>query len=65
MFPQTIVQTSIVHLISNSLTLVSWKDRKTILTAIKAICRADNVDIGTLRLEGLEAGWGKRYPAIG
>jgi len=38
-FPQTIVQTCIVHLIRNSLAFVSWKDRKAILPAIKAIYR--------------------------
>ena len=30
-FPQTIVQTCIVHLIRNTLAFVSWKDRKAIL----------------------------------
>jgi transposase-like protein len=30
-FPQTVVQTCIVHLIRNSLAFVSWKDRKAIL----------------------------------
>ena len=36
-FPQTTVQICIVHLIRNSLAFVSWKDRKAILPAIKAI----------------------------
>ena len=36
-FPQTLVQTCIVHLIRNSLAFVSWKDRKALLPAIKAI----------------------------
>ncbi len=40
-FPQTIVQTCIVHLIRNSLAFVSWKDRKAILPGIKAIYRAE------------------------
>jgi transposase-like protein len=64
-FPQTIVQTCIVHLIRNSLAFVSWKDRKTILPSIKAIYRAENADIALLRLEEFETEWGKRYPAIG
>jgi transposase-like protein len=38
-YPQTVVQTCIVHLIRNSLAFVSWKDRKAILPAIKAIYR--------------------------
>ena len=64
-YPQTIVQTCIVHLIRNSLAFVSWKDRKAILPAIKAIYRAENADMALIRLEELEAEWGKRYPAIG
>src|SRR6266516_6110838 len=63
-FPQTIVQTCIVHLIRNSLAFVSWKDRKAILPAIKAIYRAENADMALVRLEEFEAEWGKRYPAI-
>jgi putative transposase len=64
-FPQTVVQTCIVHLIRNSLAFVSWKDRKAILPAIKAIYRAENADQALANLEELEAEWGKRYPAIG
>ena len=64
-FPQTLVQTCIVHLIRNSLSFVTWKDRKAILPSIKAIYRAENADQALVRLEELEAEWGKRYPAIG
>lgn len=64
-FPQTIVQTCIVHLIRNSLAFVSWKDRKAILPAIKAIYQAENADMALAHLEEFEAEWGKRYPAIG
>src|SRR5499427_4122850 len=64
-YPQTVIQTCIVHLIRNSLAFVSWKDRKAILPAIKAIYRAENADMAMVRLEEYEAEWGKRYPAIG
>ena len=64
-FPQTMVQTCIVHLIRNSLSFVTWKDRKAILPSIKAIYRAENADAALQRLEEFEAQWGKRYPAIG
>ena len=64
-YPQTVVQTCIVHLIRNSLAFVSWKDRKAILPAIKAIYRAENADMALLRLDEFEDEWGKRYPAIG
>lgn len=64
-FPDTQVQTCIVHLIRNSLAFVSWKDRKAIMPALKAIYRAENADMAFVRLEEFEAEWGKRYPAIG
>ena len=43
----------------------TWKDRKAILPAIKAISRAENADMALVRLEEFEAEWGKRYPSIG
>jgi transposase-like protein len=64
-YPQTLVQTCIVHLIRNSLAFVSWKDRKAILPSIKAIYRAESADAALNRLTEFEAEWGKRYPAIG
>ena len=54
-----------MHLIRNSLSFVTWKDRKAILPSIKAIYRAENADMAMVRLEEFEAEWGKRYPAIG
>jgi putative transposase len=64
-FPQTTVQTCIVHLIRNSLALVSWKDRKHILPDIRAVYRAESADAAATRLAEFEAKWGARYPAIG
>jgi len=64
-FPETIVQTCIVHLIRHSLEFVSWKDRKAVVPALRAIYRAKDADAGMKALEAFEAGdWGQRYPAI-
>ena len=64
-FPQTVVQTCIVHLIRHSLDFVSWKDRKPAVAALKAIYRARDADAGRQALDDFEAGpWGQRYPAI-
>jgi putative transposase len=64
-FPQTVVQTCIVHLIRHSLEFVSWKDRKTVMPALRAIYRAKDAEAGMKALEEFEAGaWGQRYPAI-
>jgi putative transposase len=64
-FPQTTVQTCIVHLIRNSLAFVTWKDRKAIMPDLKAIYRAESEAMAWQRLEAFEAHWGARYPAIG
>jgi putative transposase len=64
-FPQAVVQTCIVHLIRHSLEFVSWKDRKTVMPALRAIYRAKDAEAGMKALEEFEAGvWGQRYPAI-
>ncbi len=63
-FPQTTVQTCIVHLIRNSLAFVSWQDRKKIVPDLRAIYRAENAEAAAARLEEFEAKWGARYPAI-
>jgi putative transposase len=64
-FPQTVVQTRIVHLIRHSLEFVSWKDRETVMPALRAIYRAKDAEAGMKALEEFEAGvWGQRYPAI-
>ena len=64
-FPKTVVQTCVVHLIRHSLEFVSWKDRKAVMPALRAIYRARNAEAGLKALEDFEAGlWGQRYPAI-
>ena len=64
-FPQTVVQTCIVHLIRHSLEFVSWKDRKLMVPALKAIYRAKDAEAGRQALDDFDAGpWGQRYPAI-
>jgi putative transposase len=64
-FPQTVVQTCIVHLIRHSLDFVTWKDRKPVVPALRAIYRAKDAEAGLKALDAFEAGpWGQRYPAI-
>jgi putative transposase len=64
-FPQTQVQTCIVHLIRGSLKCVPWKDRKAVAAALKAIYRATDADAGRTALDAFAEGpWGVKYPAI-
>jgi putative transposase len=65
-FPQATVQTCIVHLLRHSLDFVSYKERKSVATALKDIYRAVDADAGEAALTAFEAGpWGQKYPAIG
>jgi len=64
-FPETLVQTCIVHLIRYSLSLASWKDRKALAAAIKLIYRAETAEAALAQLEEFEQGpWGQKYPTI-
>jgi len=64
-FPQTQVQTCIVHLIRNSLDFVGWKDRKLVAAELKTIYRATTEAEAMTALETFAAGpWGLKYPPI-
>ena len=64
-FPETVVQTCVVHLIRNSMSFASWKDRKLIAQSLRSVYRAENATAGLAALEAFEEGhWGRKYPAI-
>src|ERR1700757_1706648 len=64
-FPKTVVQTCIVHLIRFSMHFASWKERRPIGAALKPIYQADSAALARERLENFDCGpWGQKYPAI-
>ena len=64
-FPETIVQTCIVHLIRYSMQFASWKERKLIAAALKPIYRAPSAEAAAAELEAFDQSlWGRKYPAI-
>jgi transposase-like protein len=64
-FPETQVQTCIVHLLRNSLEFCGWKDRKELAKALKAIYTAISADEAERQLEVFAAGpWGMKFPPI-
>jgi putative transposase len=64
-FPETQVQTCIVHLMRNSLSFVSWADRRHVVAALKPIYQALNAAAAAAALDAFEAGpWSKKYPTI-
>lgn len=64
-YPATTLQTCIVHLIRNSLSYASWKDRKELAAALKPIYTAVNAEVAEQELEAFSQGaWGKKFPTI-
>ncbi len=64
-FPNTVVQTCIVHLIRYSMQFASWKERKLIAGALKPVYRAASAQAAAAALEEFDQGvWGRKYPAI-
>ena len=62
-FPQTLVQTCIVHLLRNALTYVSWQDRRQVVAALKPIYQAPTADAALAALDAFEAGeWAGNTP---
>ena len=64
-FPQTTVQTCIVHLLRYSLDFVTWQHRKAVAAALKAIYRAPTAEAARAALDAFAASdWGRKYPPI-
>lgn len=64
-YPQTTLQTCIVHLIRNSLDYANWKDRKPLAASIKPIYTAPSAEAALAELDAFESGpWGKKFPTV-
>jgi transposase-like protein len=63
-WPQTIVQTCIIHLIRNTFRLTSRRDSDAIKRDIKPIYTAANADAALAALDDLEEKWGTKYRAM-
>jgi transposase-like protein len=63
-FPDTEVQTCVVHQIRNSLKYVASKDQKVFMADLKPVYQAMNKDQAEANLLGLEEKWVKKYPVV-
>jgi putative transposase len=63
-WPATIVQTCLIHLIRNSFRFASRKYWDALSRDLKPIYQAVNADAAAVALDDLDAKWGARYPAI-
>jgi putative transposase len=63
-FPNTVVQLCIVHLVRHSLNYVSWKERKEVAGDLKTIYTSATDGEAEQRLAEFSAKWEKKYPMI-
>jgi transposase-like protein len=64
-FPETTLQTCIVHLIRHSLDFATWKERKPLAAALRTIYRAPSADAAGAALDAFERGpWGPKFPTV-
>ena len=63
-WPHTVVQTCVVHLIRNSIRYCSWKDRRAVIKTLKPIYQAATLEAASDALDDFELEWGGQYPAI-
>ncbi len=63
-FPDTQVQTCIVHMIRNSLNYVGWKERKAVAADLKTVYRASTDREALEKLDEFEEKWGQKFPPI-
>jgi len=63
-FPNTLVQLCIVHMIRNSCKFVSYKDLKEVTTDLKKIYTANTEEIALLELKSFASKWDSKYPVI-
>jgi putative transposase len=63
-FPNTTVQTCIVHMIRNSTHYVSWKDRKSVAIDLKPIYTAVDREAAESALRDFDETWGQQYPMV-
>lgn len=63
-FPQTQVQLCIVHMVRNSLSYVSYKDRKVVAADLRLIYTAPTEAVAELALMDFAQRWDKQYPTI-
>ena len=63
-FPETTVQTCIVHLVRHSLNFCSWKDRKAVAADLRQIYGAATAEQAAEELDAFEEKWAGKYASI-
>lgn len=61
-FPDTVVQTCVVHVVRNAMRFVSYGDRKKVAAAMRSIYTAPTLEGAELALADFDKTYGKKYP---
>ena len=64
LYPKTLTQLCIVHLVRTSLRYVTAKNSKAIVAMLKAIYQSATQEEAERELAALEAAWGEKYRAV-
>jgi putative transposase len=63
-FPETVFQTCIVHMVRSSVRYVGFKERKAVCADLRRVYTAENRDAAEDALEAFDKRWGRQYPTI-
>lgn len=61
-FPDTVVQTCVVHVIRNAMKFVSYSDRKKVAAGMRTVYTAPTLEAAELAFAGFQAEFGEQYP---
>ncbi|MGH3907202.1 MAG: IS256 family transposase, partial [Pseudonocardiaceae bacterium] len=61
-FPDTVVQTCVVHVIRNAMKFVSYQDRKKVAAGMRAIYTAPSLEAAEVEFKNFETDFGEQYP---
>lgn len=63
-FPRTLVQNCIIHMVRASLRYVGWRERKAVAADLRAVYSAPTEAEALRMLDAFEEKWGERFPMI-
>lgn len=63
-FPETVVQSCVIHQIRNSLKYVASKDKKEFISDLKPVYQAPNLTSAEFNLQKLSEKWRSKYPVV-
>jgi len=63
-FPQTDVQSCVIHQLRNNMKYVPYKDRKDVMDDLKKVYKAFTIEQAETAFEEFKEKWGKKYPSV-